>query len=174
MKKFILPLIILLIGLNSFSQKKEKFKRGARITENKIPKDFVNSNSILFVFKSGGCGPHFYIDLKKHIEKTYKKSDKNINFIFAPHYLNQGVEVPTKLNSSNKYELICEIEEENFKGWDNHLHKKRKQNYDLVLTIKKSNSDSNIGFARINVNSYWNITTQNKKTSKLFYKLFND
>ena len=174
MKRFILLLTILLIGLNSFSQKKDKFKPGARITENKIPKDFIDSNSILFVFKNGGCGPYFYIDLKKHIEKTYKKSDKNVDFIFDSHYLKHGVEVPTTIDSLNKHELICEIKEDNFNSWDNDLYKKRKQNYDLVLTIKKNNSDSNVGFARININSYWTITTQNKNTSKLIYKLFND
>jgi hypothetical protein len=154
--------------------KKQKFKPGARITENKIPKEIKNSKSILFVFKNGGCGPYFYLDLEKYIKREFKKSDTKVEFIFASHYLAHGVKVPTTIDTSNKPELICEIIEENFKGWDNDLYKKRKQNYDLVLTIKQSTSDTIKGLAKINVNSYWTIATQNKNTSKLIYELFND
>lgn len=174
MKKNILIVLGLTLTLNIYSQKKEKFKAGVKLTENNIPKEFKSTNSILFFFKNGGCGPNFYIDLKKHIEKKFKKSNKKIDFIFSPHYLTYGEKTPTTIDSLIKHELICEISEENFNGWDNNLHKKRKQNYDLVLTVKKGNSDSIIGFATLNINSYWNITTQNKNMSKLIYKLFND
>jgi hypothetical protein len=174
MKRFILIVLGLIFTLNIYSQEREKFKPGVKLTENNIPKEFKDSSSILFVFKNGGCGPYFYIDLKEHLEKKFKKSNNKVDFIFDSHYLAYGEKVPTTIDSPNEHELICEINEENFKGWDNDLYEKRKQNYDLVLKVKKGDSDSIIGFAIININSYWTIATQNKKTSKLIYKLFND
>jgi hypothetical protein len=174
MKKIILIVLGLIFTLNIYSQKREKFKTGVKLIENNIPKEFKDSNSILFVFKNGGCGPNFYIDLKKHIEKKFKKTNKKVDFIFASHYLKDDEKVPTTIDSANKHELVCEISEENFNGWDNDLYKKRKQNYDLVLTVKKGNYDSIIGIAVLNINSYWTIATQNKNTSKLIYELLND
>jgi len=174
MKRFIPIVIGLIFTVNIYSQKNEEFIAGVKVTENNISREIKDSKSILFVFKNGGCGPYFYLDLKKHIKRNFKKSNTKVEFIFASHYLAHGVEVPTTLDSQKKYKLVCEINVENFNGWDNHLRNKRKQNYDLVLTIQKSNSDSIIGLAKINVNSYWTIATQNKKTSKLIYNLFND
>lgn len=55
--------------------------------------------------------------------------------------------------------------------WDNHLFDKRKQNYDLILRLEKSETNELVETAKINVKSYYTIVTQNKNLSKLIYEL---
>jgi len=174
MKRFTILLIILLIGINSFSQKKEKFKVGVQLTEEKNIDEFKDSDSILFILDVNGCQANFYNDLRKQIDKRFKNTKKKIGFNFNINTIVEIEKIPTERNLNKDYDLICQIVTENFKGWDNDLYKKRKQNYDLVLKVKKNDSDLIQGIAIINVNSYWTIATQNRNSSKLIYKLFND
>ena len=82
MKKFILLVIISLIGTNSSSQKKEKFKLGVKLEENTIITDFKSANSILFIFKDDTHMINFYLDLTKRLKKRFNKSNQKIDFNF--------------------------------------------------------------------------------------------
>jgi hypothetical protein len=178
MKRFILLLIILLIGTNSFSQKKEKFKPGVKLEENTIISDFKSSNSILFIFKDDTHLINFYLDLTKRLKKRFKKSNKKIDFnyeLFSTKPFESDLNsIPKKTFLKADYDLICLISTSNFKGFDNHLIEKRKQNYDLNLKLEKSETNELVETAKINVNSYYTIITQNKNSSKLIYDLITD
>ncbi|WGH75973.1 hypothetical protein P8625_02055 [Tenacibaculum tangerinum] len=174
MKRLNLLILGLILTLNSYSQKREKFEVGVQLIENNIPVEFKESKSILFIFDVRGCQANFYTDLRKQIEKRFKKTNKKIGFNFEINTFIEKEKVPTKRNSFKEYDIICQIVLDNFKGWDDNLYKKRKQRYNLVLTIKKNDSDLVQGLATINVKSYWTIATQNKNSSKLIYKLFNN
>ncbi len=158
---------------NIYCQKEEKFKTGVRLIEKKSVGNIKEYESILFVLEINGCESDFYIDLKKKIEKRFKKTNKNISFNFKINTIIETEQIPKDKHLYEDYDLICEIKIENFKSWDQDLVKKRKQNYDLVLIVKNNNSNSVLSSVKINVNSYWTITTQNKNSSKLIYKLFN-
>lgn len=174
MKRFSLIVLGLILSLNIYSQESDKFKTGVELIEKNIPDEFKDSDSILFIFDVVGCQANFYNDLKKQIKKQFRKSNKKIRFNFNINTNVEKEKIPTVKHSANEFDLTCQINVANFKGWDNDLYKKRKQNYDLVLKIKKNGSDSVNGLAMINVNSYWTIVTQNRNTSRLIFKLFND
>ena len=174
MKRFSLIVLAIIFSLNAYCQKSEKFKTGVGITENNFSEEIKESGSILFIFEVNGCEANFYNDLTKHIKKRFRKSKKKVAFNYNINTIVETEKIPKKRKSLKDFELICRISVDNFKGWDNHLHEKRKQNYDLVFTLEKNESDLTQGVATINVNSYWTIVTQNRNTSKLIYELFND
>jgi len=172
MKRFSLLFLGLILSLTSYSQKSKKFKVGSQLTQNNISNELKESDSILFILNVKGCQANFYNDLRKKIERRFKKSNKKIGFNFDINTNREIDKIPTKVNSFKDYDLICQIVIMNFRGWDNNLLEKRKQNYDLVLNIKNSDSNLTQEFATINVNSYWTIATQNRNSSKLIYNLF--
>jgi hypothetical protein len=177
--KRILFLIILLLSLNTFSQKNEKFKSGVKIIENEKIEKYKNPKSILFIFKGHTHSINFFLDLKKRIRKIFKKKmkkefkDFKVNFNYdlnAKKSLKSDLDnIPSKKYNEKEYESICQIFISDFKGWDYHLSKKRKQNYNLNIELKDINSSLLIAF-KLNVSSYYTIATQNKKSSKLIYK----
>ena len=175
MKKFILLVIISLIGTNSFSQKKEKFKLGVKLEENTIITDFKSANSILFIFKDDTHMINFYLDLTKRLKKRFNKSNQKIDFNFELYSDNPFESdlnsIPKKNFNKTDYDLICMISTSTLRFWDNHLFDKRKQNYDLILRLEKSETNELVETAKINVNSYYTIVTQNKNLSKLIYEL---
>jgi len=174
MKKFSLITLVCILTFNSYCQKKQRFKSGVRLTENNMLDEFKDADSILFIFDVVGCKANFYNDLRKQIAKRFKKSNKKIGFNFNIYTIVQVEKIPTKIHLQKDYALVCQIVIRNFRSWDTHLYKKRKQNYDLSLKISNPHGDIVHRTATINVSSYWNIATQNRKTSTLIYKLFND
>ena len=178
MKRFILLLMISLIGTNSFSQKKEKFKPRVKLEENTIISEFKSPSSILFIFKGDTHLINFYLNLAKRLKKRFRKSNQKIDFnyeLYNPKPLESDLNsVPNKIFHKADYELICLISTSNLKNWDNHLIEKRKQNYDLNLKLEKIETNELVETAKINVNSYYTIITQNKNSSKLIYDLITD
>ena len=177
--KRILLLIILLLSLNTFSQKNKKFEPGVKIIENQKIEEYKNPKSILFIFKGHTHSINYFLDLKKRIRKTFKKKmkkefkDFKVNFNYdlnAKKPFKSDLEkIPSKKYNEKEYESICQISISDFKGWDYHLSKKRKQNYNLNIELKDINSSLLIAF-KLNVSSYYTIVTQNKKSGKLIYK----
>jgi hypothetical protein len=174
--KRILFLMILLLSLNTFSQKNEKFKPGVKIIDKEKIEEYKNPKSILFIFKGHTHSINYFLDLKKRIRKTFKKKIKkgfklnfNFNLNAESPFKSDLNKIPSKKYNEKEYESICQISISDFKGWDNHLLEKRKQNYNLNVELKDANSNLLISL-KLNVNSYYTIITQNKKSSKLIYK----
>ena len=174
--KRILFLMILLLSLNTFSQKNEKFKPGVKIIDKEKIEEYKNPKSILFIFKGHTHSINYFLDLKKRIRKTFKKKMKkgfklNFNFNLSAEspFKSDLNKIPSKKYNEKEYESICQISISDFKSWDNHLLEKRKQNYNLNVELKDANSNLLISL-KLNVNSYYTIITQNKKSSKLIYK----
>ncbi len=177
--KRILLLIILLIGINGFSQKSGKFKPGVKIIENEKIEKYKKPNSILFIFKGHTHSINYFLDLKKKIRKTFKKKMKKefkhfkLNFNYdlnakKPFKFDLD-KIPSKKYNKKEYESVCHISISDFRGWDNQLIKNRKQNYNLNVELKDINSNQLITL-KLNVNTYYTILTQNKNSSKLIYK----
>lgn len=174
--KRILLLIILLLSLNTFSQKSKKFKPGVKIIKNQKIEEYKNPNSILFIFKGHTHSINYFLDLKKRIRSVFKRKIKKefkINFNYdlnAKNPFKSDLDnIPSKKYNEEEYESICQISISYSKDWDNNLLEKRKQNYYLNIELKDVNSNLLIAF-KLNVNSYYTILTQNKKSSKLIYK----
>jgi hypothetical protein len=179
--KRILFLMILLLGLNTFSQKNEKFKPGVKIINKEKIEEYKNPKSILFIFKGHTHSINYFLDLKKRIRKTFKKKmkkgfkDFKLNFNFSLNaespFKSDLNKIPSKKYNEKRYESICQISISDFKAWDNHLEiNKRKQNYNLNLVFKQNKTKDKKGILKINVNSYDTILTQNKNSSKLIYQ----
>lgn len=177
MKKIIL-LLIVFIGINAFSQNKESFKPGVKLIEGQKIENYKNPNSILFVFKGHSHSINFFLDLEKKIRKKFKKNKKkggkielNFNYnLSTQNSLKHDLEkIPMKKYDRKEYESICHISISDIKGWDHHLLKKRKQSYTLDVELKDVNLSALKTF-KLNVNSYYTILTQNKKSSSLMYQ----
>jgi len=176
----ILLLIILLIGLNTFSQNNGKFKSGVKIIENKKIEEYKNPRSILFIFKGHTHSINYFLDLKKRIKKIFKKKmkkgfkDFKLNFNYdlnaEKSFKSDLDNIPSKKYNKKEYESICHISISDFKSWDNYSIEKRKQNYNLNIELKDINSALLITL-KLNVNTYFSILTQNKKSSKLIYEM---
>ncbi len=178
MKRLFLLIFILLIAINTYSQKKEKFKPKVELIENIIISDFKSPSSILFIFKDNTHMINFYLDLSKRLKKQFEKSNKKIDFnyeLYSIKPLESDLNsIPKELFNRTNYELICLISISNFKNWDNHLIDKRKQNYDLNSKLERSETNELVKTARINVNSFHTIITQNKNSRKLICDLINN
>lgn len=77
--------------------------------------------------------------------------------------------IPSKIHNKEKYETICYISLTDIKSWDNHLIKKRKQNYILNIQLKDKDLNELLNL-KLQVNSYYTITTENKNSSSLIYQ----
>ena len=174
MKKYII-LPLLLLTINSYCQKQGKFKKGINLEENKIISKIDSIESILFVFNGDTHLINFYLDLTKNFKKRFKKSEIEIDFNYdlsSKKPLEADLEsIPSKEYDKSNYNLLCLISLSEFNGWDNHLIEKRKQNYKLNITINSNESNETIESAKINVNSYYTIATQNKNSSELIFEL---
>ena len=177
--KRILLLIILLLSLNTFSQKSKKFEPGIIIIKNQKIEDYKNPKSILFIFKGHTHFINYFLDLKKRIQKTFKKKmkkelkdfkiDFNYDLNAKKPFKSDLDNIPSKKYNEKEYESICAISISYSEDLDNHFLEKRKLNYNLNIELKDVNSNLLIDF-KLNVNSYYTILTQNKKSSKLIYK----
>lgn len=174
----IILLIILICSLNAFSQNSENFETGVKIIENKKIEEYDKPKSILFIFKGHTHYIYYFLDLKKRLRKTFRKNLKKdfksfkLNFNYDLNTENplevDLKNIPSKKYNEREYELICQISISDIKGWDNHLIKKRKVNYNINIEIKEVDSRLLTG-AKLNVNSYFTIITQNKESGKLIY-----
>ena len=134
--KRILLLIILLFSLNTFSQNSGKFEAGVKIIENEKIEGYKKPKSILFIFKGHTHSINYFLDLKKRIRKTFKKKMKKyfknfkLNFNYDLNaekpFESDLKNIPSKKYNKKEYESICQISLSDFKGWDNHLLKKKK------------------------------------------------
>lgn len=79
MKKYII-FSLLLLTINSYGQKQEKFIKGINLEENKIISEIDSIESILFIFKGDTHLINFYLDLTKNFKKRFKKSEIKIDF----------------------------------------------------------------------------------------------
>lgn len=178
MKKIALLFLFFLVNLNIFSQKKENFKPGVSLIEYKIMSDLTSKNSILFIFEGDTHLINFYLDLKENLVKRFKNSKVKVDFnyeLFSKKPFKSDLSlIPKQTSSKNNYDLICSISLLNFKSFDEHLIKKRKQNYNLNLKFKEKKTNELINTAIINVNSFYTITTQNKNLSKVIYNLISN
>jgi len=177
--KRIFLILLLLNGLNSFSQNIEKFKSGVKITENEKISEYIAPSSILFVFEGHTHMINNFLDLKKRIRKAFKKKmkkefrnfklDFNYNLSAEKPFKSDLSNIPSKKYNEKEYQAICYITLSDFKGWDNHLLEKRTQNYNLNIELKDINFN-NLMKLKLNVNSYYTIASQNKNSSKIIYK----
>ena len=177
--KRIFLLILLLNGLNSFSQNIGKFKPGVKITENEKTSEYITPSSILFVFEGHTHMINNFLDLEKKIRKTFKKKmkkefknfklDFNFNLNAEKSFKSDLSSIPSKKYNEKEYQAICYITLTDFKGWDNYLIEKRKQNYNLNIELKDIDFNKLMKL-KLNVNSFNTIATQNKNSSKIIYK----
>lgn len=177
--KRIFLLILLVNGLSSFSQNIGKFKVGVKITENEKISEYIVPSSILFVFEGDTHLINNFLNLKKRIRATFKKKmkknfrnfklDFNYNLSSEKPFKSDLSKIPSKKYDEKEYQAICYVTLSDFKGWDNHLIEKRKQNYNLNIELEDVNFNKLMKL-KLNVNSYYTIATQNKKSSKIIYQ----
>jgi len=73
--------------------------------------------------------------------------------------------IPSKKYKPKNYETVCYINQKNFKGWDNHLLRNRKQNYDINVELLNY-KQKELMKLKMNVNSYYITITQNKNSKQ--------
>ncbi|TXE14907.1 hypothetical protein ES692_17625 [Psychroserpens burtonensis] len=178
MKKKLLLIIFLLIGIISFSQQNEKFVPGVNLIENTIVSEIKSQSSVLFVFKGDTHFINFYRDLSKKLKKQFRKSKQKIKFNYelsSEKPLESDLKsLPKKTFEKENFDVICYVSTTFIKGWDNHIIKERKQNYDMNLQIVNSGTNVMMESAKININSFYTTLTQNINSSKLIYILINE
>jgi len=171
-----LILISLFITFQTFSQSKEKFKPGVKVITLEKVEGYQKPASILFVFEGHTHLVSFFLDLESHLKKRFKKEIKKglkLDFkyeLYAKEAFESDLALIPKRNfSKNQYEVISYISISDFKGWDDHLFKKRKQNYNLNVILKDSDTNQLLKLI-LNASNYFTISRSNKKSSKLIYK----
>ena len=174
--KVSLVLIVLFLTANSFSQEGERFEPGVKLIENERIADYKKPKSVLFYFEGHTHTINYFLDLKKRIEREFKNNMKDVNLGFN-YYLSSKNPLESDLNNipdskyrKSEYETICRVWVSDFKNWDNHLFEERKQNYHLNIEFESIKSKK-LFTSVLNVNTYRTIVTQNKKSSKLIYKI---
>lgn len=170
MKRIVL-LITLLIGFNTFSQKKGKFKPGVKIIELKKIEEYKKPKSILFVFKGHTHSINYFLDLEKRVRRSFKDIRINFNYhLNAENSLQSDLQkIPSIKYNKNNYEATGYISITDFKIWNNNVSESNKLNYNLNFKMEDLNLNSLITL-KLNVNSYSTILTQNKKLNKAIYK----
>jgi len=178
-KSIILGFLFLTISLSLFSQKRAKFSTGVKIIQKEKIQDYKKPESILFIFEGHTHLVNFYLNLEEKIRKIFKKKGRkkkekiklNFNYnLSAKKSLDHDLQmIPTKKYKKENFETICYIKQTDFKSWDNHLLESRKQNYNLNMNLF-DNKSNNLLNLKLNVNSYYITTTQNKNSSKIIYQ----
>jgi len=175
MKKIIILFAFILVSNNGFGQKKGRFKPGVKLVENIVVSEIDSTSSILFIFEGHTHLINFYLDLTENLSGQFKEVNKKIDFNYnltAPNSLEADINsIPKEKFKPINYDLICLIKQSDINSWDNHKIDKRKQNYNLILELKKRDNNQIIETAILNVNSYYTIATQNRNSSKFIYEL---
>ena len=175
MRKILLLIIFLQIGINSFSQQNENFELGVNLIENTIVSEIESQSSVLFVFKGDTHFINFYRDLANQLKKRFRKSKHKIKFNYELSS-NKPLEsdlkaIPKKTFKKTDYGIICFISINFISSRNDNSIKERTQNYELNMEVKKSGTNLIIESAKINVISNYTILTQNNNSSKLIYNL---
>lgn len=171
-----LVLISLFITFQTFSQSKEKFKPGVKVSTLEKVEGYQKPASILFVFEGHTHLVSFFLDLEKHIQRRFKKDIKKgftLDFMYEltskkPMEIELALIPKRKFDKAN-YQSVAYVTISDFKGWDDHLFKKRKQNYNLNIILKDSDAKQLLKLV-LNASNYFTISRSNKKSSKLIYK----
>ncbi|AXG69432.1 hypothetical protein KORDIASMS9_01654 [Kordia sp. SMS9] len=175
MKKTLL-FILLCITCQAFSQHKEKFKSGVKVTTVEKVAEYQKPASLLFVFKGDTHLGAFFLDLENHIKRRFKKELKKgyqLNFMYeltSENPADYEVEIiPKRKFDKANYQSVAYVTISDFKGWDSDLYKKRKQNYNLNIILKGKNSTELLTLV-LNVSNYFTIDRKNRNSSKLIYE----
>lgn len=174
--KNIVSILILLITFQAFPQEHKKFKSGVKVSTIEKAENYQKPTSVLFVFKGHTHLVSFFLDLEKHLKRRFKKEIKNgftLDLVYDLHakdpFESDLALIPKRDFDKTQYEAIAFVSISDFKTWDKDLYKKRKQNYNLNIVLKDPKSTKLLSLV-LNVSSYYTITNENKKSSKLIYK----
>lgn len=175
MKKIIVVLSLFIV-FSSFSQNEKKFKTGVNVTTIEKVADYKKPTSLLFVFEGHTHLGAYFVDLEKHIQRRFKKEIKKgfqLDFMYDLTSENPADYelriIPKRKFDKANYQSVGYVTISDFKGWDSHLYKKRKQNYNLNIILKDTNSTKLLTLV-LNVSNYYTIARENKKSSKLIYQ----
>jgi len=176
--KNIVLLLSLAVVTNMFSQNTNNFKPGVEIIALNKAEDFKTPKSILFVFEGDTHLIYYYLNLKKEIIKATRrrgrKAFKSIKLDFNYEMDSKSPlesdlsRIPLKKFDKKLYDMVCHVSLSNYFGWDNHLIKKRKQNYFLCFVVESPTSKGTVFNLKLEVNSHYTIATENKNSSIIF------
>ena len=187
MRNKLLISFFIFISLNTFSQIDENFKAGVEvIASNKIVA-YKNPSSILFVFEGYTDGMNNLLDLKKRIEKRFKKSLKkefhsfkigfNYNLKHSDSSKTDLKSIPLKEFDPAQFETLCYISLSNFQIKNDNPpivfernYKPYKINYHLNIELKERETEKTNLNLKLNVCAFKTILTQNKNSAKLIYE----
>lgn len=167
MKKYLV--ILLFITSICLSQEGERFKIGVKVANLDKAENYKVPKSILFEFNGSAHLINYYLDLTKKIKKQFKKERIKTKFNYNLSDSNplkaDMNSIPKKKFNFKDFDVVCQYNINNFKGWDDHLFRYRKQNYKADLILQKENE---VLLKRtIDINTYYTISTQNKNISKI-------
>lgn len=171
----VILMLMLFSAINSFTQTSGKFKPGVELIENNVLDSTKKSKSILFVFEDHTHFIDHYLNLAKKLKRAFKKSEVTIDFEYrlsADNPLPSDLElIPKESPKTTGFDAICTITTAQFKFWDDHLITKRKQNHNLIFELIQEENKVLIETGKINIKTYYTISTENKKLSVLLHNL---
>jgi hypothetical protein len=167
MKKYLV--ILLFVTSICLSQEEKSFKIGVKIVNLDKADSYKVPKSILFEFNGNTHLVNHYLDLAKKIRRQFKKEGVkakfNYNLLGTNPLKSDMNSIPKKKFNFKDFDVVCKYNINNFKGWDDHLFRYRKQNYKANLILQKENEV--LLKMTIDINTYYTISTQNKNTSKI-------
>jgi len=174
MQRIILFLCVLLLSFNGFSQRKKRFKKGAKIRTAIVHKEgAISGNSILFSYHGTTHYIYFYLDLTEKLKNVFQDSGKKMGFNYDLHdkdhlpLWDDLKSMPKEKEALNEYDLFCKINFVFFKPSKNYWSK---INFDIVLEIYDIKTSALLKTTTIQVKCYKTIITQNEKVSRLIYE----
>jgi hypothetical protein len=173
--KAIILILTVSICFQIHGQKKEKFKPGVTITEVKKDSSFKMPKSVLFVFEGDLHLINNFKDLSKYLRKEFKHYETAFNYDLSsnkplPEDLKK---IPDKTYDKELFESVCFIKISEFKSWDNHLIRERKQNYRSNLFLKDVKTNIQTLKLVLYINSFYTVSTQNKNISATIFAAMN-
>ena len=175
--KIIALLIALLSATFCSGQTNDKFKSGVELIENKIVVDLQKPTSILFVYEDHTHHISHYLNLSKKLKRAFKNSEVEIGFKYqlnSDDPLKSELKlIPEKPINESNFKYVCKITTADFYFWDNNLNntRKRKQDHNLIFELVNKKTNELIETGKINIKTYYTISTENKKLSNLLYDL---
>ncbi|WP_047547934.1 hypothetical protein [Psychroserpens sp. Hel_I_66] len=175
MNKLIIVLIIIFgIQIPGFSQNNENKEFGVTILNIDKSYEFKPYSSTLIIFKGNTHLINNFLDLEKHIKRTFRKKSKkhNLEFNFElsseKSYGDDLKKVPSKKYDPIEFDIVCEIYllvSEIKSSAINNIDE-RNQIYNLYVTFKNNVEKTTITEVVLEVKSLGTITSQNKNIAK--------
>lgn len=158
-----------LISFTTFAQ--VKFPKGAFLVENQLHSDVKKVKSIIFVLHGAFDTYPIKSSIEDYLKDVFKKSEVKVAFVYWDQSLNQLTNPDVLLSD---YNVACLLSFTYIKKLNDYFDYRRQFYSKWQIVCEKGTTAESLGNATIDMYSGYLVDSENKKASKLIYKLFTE